>query len=476
MTSVDIKPVTARTSAAPRALSLMVIGNTGESEMLGALGEGVRLRRYDASVADDEFDTVDAVVLDTRQFEQLAHRTVIDKALAAGTPVVLLHNEAAGSVASAIGIGLRSEALLVKPVEGTRELWIADLGNGASLLDASWGSDSRATGPANDRSAEPAGSVATAATGQRNLATAMPRTPATTARRLQDELRTRHLSAAQQRVVHAAREERSAEKVPPEVPQRIYYLETETQWYPDEVQQAILGVTWHIELYGSSNPPNKFLRITPRGYGAFPGQLVKDDNFERGWFQEKITIEMRADENHRSKVSILEHSPPNTNNVTTLESATAFDIGFSQADGASASFSASQSVTTQLQDFRVENRSTPDHAMWENSLSLVGGDRVYKNWDDLVKIYFPIWGAIQLLELPPLAKQLFSHNCQTVWIASNELKEQIPFGLMAWQTLRDTFVKTGFSIEWSSYFRTYGIGYALTGQNPNPLLVDFGLV
>lgn len=214
-------------------------------------------------------------------------------------------------------------------------------------------------------------------------------------------------------------------------------------------QTPFIDIQWEIEQFGvSTGDSNKYIRISPVGLGVDPGDMTWNNKYDRGYFQDFITVEMRPrtySENEIIPLYIYQTSPNNINEATTVTSSTSF--GFSK-DGLS--FDAGREVESVIQDFSITNASTPTYAQWDFKLATVGGyftPNDYNKWEDLINV-IPVWYSTTVRELPILAKELMAPNCQAVWNVPADCNATISCWLGIKQTLRNTYVENSGGISW----------------------------
>lgn len=225
-------------------------------------------------------------------------------------------------------------------------------------------------------------------------------------------------------------------------------------------QVATIEIVWSVEMYGlANNKQSKYMRIISMGAGADPSSLGTkkmdhDDKYDRGYFQESLDIMMYPYSDVISDgpniLTLFDQSPQNINGATTVTSSTGFELS---QDGAS--FSCESSETTTVNDFDIVNKSNSiaSWAEWSLMLSSVGTGierKDYEEWEDILKMYFPIWGATVVRELPILAQDVFQPKCQAIWIADGAFNGEVVMCLAGQQNLRRTWIENG----WNTYYWT----------------------
>jgi len=220
-----------------------------------------------------------------------------------------------------------------------------------------------------------------------------------------------------------------------------YYLD----WHPlrqsikwDDGGSQPVNVSPHvkIELYATNKPNNKFLVITTAG-GISPGTLRYDEDTVRGYFLKSAFVEYGPVQ-MPSGMSILDSSPENANNSSSVSYATGFELGGSLSkDGPelSGSYNSSTARTLDLSDFSIENKIDSIRGRWDYNLSSVEGNPYYKSSD----LYAgPL--TFRWLHLPNIARNGLQPETHVVWKAPAEFNGKLKFNFKFGMTLRMTWM------------------------------------
>ncbi|MEE9398319.1 MAG: OmpH family outer membrane protein [Methylococcales bacterium] len=187
-------------------------------------------------------------------------------------------------------------------------------------------------------------------------------------------------------------------------------------WCPDGYcsHKANLNAQFSFGMYVT--PISKY--IVFQTVGSVGADLMHDAANYKGYFLESFKANYTP-LGVPSGWVLDETAPQNANNTGSVTSTTGFSFGVSAgADkkgpnaGASASYSSSTSVKTDLTDWKVINHNVPPKAKWTFKLSKTGVG-VYDDWEDIFD-----WKAIEgwyLGSLPDMSKYGFQPRTEAVW-------------------------------------------------------------
>lgn len=220
-----------------------------------------------------------------------------------------------------------------------------------------------------------------------------------------------------------------------------------TEWTPygnpgGTDQVATMNVFYQVELVANSElnqfPNQKYLKVRALGSGMNPGQLPpvadQDADRERGWYQEKMRVELEP-QSSPPGLALMAVAPGTTDVYSTYSETTGWEVGVDSEGQWGLTFSGSQTSSTTFQNFRVDSVGAGDTAAWRYSMSSTGGaDRVpYGEPMDLV--YEDPFGGCPLFRT--CLREVNEHSVSTiglqaeaVWQAPLTFEEVVDFHLV----------------------------------------------
>ena len=205
---------------------------------------------------------------------------------------------------------------------------------------------------------------------------------------------------------------------------KLIYLTMDARWNLTDRQITTNAVVMEISLIASFNPQYKYLRIRSLGAGFNPGPMESNDMYDRGYFQSSVNISMRPQTN---RLTVLSTEPKNVNRQTQYTAGSSFSVGvdISKNPGFSASYTISQSSTTQISDFNVYNNGAGIIADWDFKLSMAENSI----WN---MFHTPFFRKTRVNDLPALATRNLQPVTDAVWFGSNTLNDTIGI-LLSWR-------------------------------------------
>ncbi len=254
-------------------------------------------------------------------------------------------------------------------------------------------------------------------------------------------------------------------------------------WTPGDNQQVFTAVDFRVDLFASSVPHTKFLRVTAVGTGAAPGQMAHNDHRHLGWFQDQVLVQFgpRTGDNYgNSNVRIYQHSPPNANNVIDVSSTTGFSVGVGADSGggsANYSYNESQTISTQITDFQVINDTDPDRAQWRYQLHQVGGG-TYNFSNPSKTLPHRVKCHVEMHQPPTLARQTIQPNAQAVWRADGDFDGTVDYRFYVEHRVTKVDVTSEHckfihtvswhaQAHWYTHHQYYNLGIDFSAAEPN---------
>lgn len=234
------------------------------------------------------------------------------------------------------------------------------------------------------------------------------------------------------------------------------YVQIDNTHRLDRGQNATWGVRFEAALIASFNPQCKYLRVRTCGAGVNPSQLYSNNEYRRGWFQERVTVAMES--SHRD-VNIYSHSPANVNNQSTYTSGSSFSVGVdvSANPGLSPSYTVSESTTTTIQDFVIMNKSQSKRAEWQYQLGMSKNSY----WD----LFFTDFFKGKVRALPELATSTLQPACEVVYQVLGNPTGQINFNFSVGVRYVEAWTENEFW-SYTMWYRPWD-GYLQSGLNVN---------
>ncbi len=248
---------------------------------------------------------------------------------------------------------------------------------------------------------------------------------------------------------------------------KLIYLAIEGQWQLGVSQVTNNSVIMEISLIASYNPQYKYLRIRSLGAGFNPtngGPMQSDSKYDRAFFQSAVNIHL---EPLTDRIRTLSTEPKNVNNRTQYTAGSEFSVGvdISKDPGFSASYSISQSKTTEISDFNVYNNSSGTRADWNFKLTMTENSI----WDIFTSSFLR---KDQVKALPALATKNLQPVTETVWYGDNTLNDNIPIQLF-WRVDHYGCWVTG---DWQECVRHYQHYWRTVGFVDQPFYINFASV
>ncbi len=125
-----------------------------------------------------------------------------------------------------------------------------------------------------------------------------------------------------------------------------------------------MHLTVSFQLISYPGVKNKFMLVNLDGTTVSPGVLVNNNGLTRGWYLDKITVEMYIEEPHASRFVLRKDSPQGKNGSANTSSSISDTIGIQGgvfADNPMAMGNFSETITSSfnhnLEDFKIVNQS-----------------------------------------------------------------------------------------------------------------------
>ncbi|MGL5712431.1 MAG: hypothetical protein ACRCXT_17760 [Paraclostridium sp.] len=182
-------------------------------------------------------------------------------------------------------------------------------------------------------------------------------------------------------------------------------------------QIASNSIVLELSLIASYRPAYKYLQIRTLGAGLNPGELVSDKKCSRGWFQNKIDIELVPKNN---QLRILSNEPQNVNNQTIYETKSNFSVGvdLSSNPGFKPQYNISTTKSALVYDFDIINKTFSNEArwIWQMGITKYKVSNIFNK--NIVR-----QETVKLL--PELSKSNLQPVTDTVWYVSNNFNEDV---------------------------------------------------
>jgi hypothetical protein len=235
-------------------------------------------------------------------------------------------------------------------------------------------------------------------------------------------------------------------------PQRINYKAwflggNILQWIPSgnpggSNQVATVNISYQVELVANSelnqHPNARYLKVTTLGTGMNPGNLpstaTQNDNRERGWYQERLDIQMEAD--GTPGLSLIAAAPGTTQSYSTYSETTGWEVGVDSGGEFGLSYSQAQTSSTTFGNFRVDYTGPGNSAEWHYSMDSTGGSaqHPYDDPSDLIDGWCSVFSTC-LREVNEMAVSTIGLRAEAVWRANLDFDETVRFDMGHSQTL-----------------------------------------
>ncbi|MCL2349985.1 MAG: hypothetical protein FWC67_00750 [Defluviitaleaceae bacterium] len=226
----------------------------------------------------------------------------------------------------------------------------------------------------------------------------------------------------------------------------IAYVNLNVNWTVNPQQLISNSVVYEVSLIASYNPSYKYLRVRTLGAGFNPtngAPLNPNSTYDRGYVQTEVNLHMEPDSN---RLTMLSTDPKNVNGKTTYTSGSSFTVGvdISENPGFNSSYTISESETREISDFNIYNNGAGIKADWDYKMSMIEKDV----WNAFRQ---PFMKKGQVREMPTLATRNLQTVTDSVWYASNSLRDTINFK-PSWKAAYHHFWATG---NWADYTMYY---------------------
>ncbi|MBL4661825.1 MAG: leukocidin family pore-forming toxin [Alcanivoracaceae bacterium] len=194
--------------------------------------------------------------------------------------------------------------------------------------------------------------------------------------------------------------------------------------YLNKVSSA--EIIFKVTLVASYDPPCKYLQITTCGVGVNPN-LAHDHDTDRGYFTKYLDIFMKA---HDSRLTFIKTSPGNKNEGQTYTSTVSYTAGVNVAEKGSSynsSYEITSSITQEKNDFDIINDSSDVEAKWTIQQSRTD-----------------FFGDGDVKTLPLLAKKLLTPACTALWYVKNDFEETVNLSIYFTWGQRHCWVHNGY--------------------------------
>ena len=234
-------------------------------------------------------------------------------------------------------------------------------------------------------------------------------------------------------------------------PHRINYeawivgIETES-WTPSgnpggSDQVAVINIYYQVELVANSElnefPNQKYLKVKLKGTGMNPGELpdqaAQDADRERGWFQDRLEVEIAPD-SVPAGLGLMAAAPGTTDTYSTYSESTGWEVGVDSSGAFGLTYSSSQTSTSTFQNFRVDYTGPGATARWVYRMSSTGGSPQYPYSGPADLVYQGPFSGCPLLQtcLRPVnefAVSTIGLAAEAVWQAPLDFDDTVEFHL-----------------------------------------------
>lgn len=398
-------PATARAG-----LELLLFGESDSPviEELSTRHRVVSVAADDAQRALQALAHADALVVDLQRSDGELRPTtdaIVDLAHRTGVPVVVAHAEAA-DLASWVGLGVGGDLVVLDVA--------ADGRTPALEIVAAEGSLSRA-------GAKAAG-------------------PGTAAARVEALL------------AEVTTDGRKNGSGPRRINYRAWFLGGEVlHWTPSgnpggSNQDATVNIQYQVELVANSelnaSPNARYLKIATLGTGMNPGTLPsvssQDDNRERGWYQERLEIDMEPRD--ATGLSLIAAAPTTTETYSSTSHTTGWDAGVDSEGVFGMSYSESNTFSSEFGNFRIDYTGPGANAHWIYRMASTGGSPQHPYSEPMDLVYEHLFDCgfnrTCIREVNELAVSTIGIKAEAVWRASLDFDETVTFDVWHSQILR----------------------------------------
>lgn len=430
--------------------TLVLIGESSDL-LISELGKLCAINKYDA----DNLDAVDGFVFDLKNDDAIIEEDYLVKCREDKIPIILL-NANADKICKLFGLGLQSNIVII-----------------------TFNDNSTVFQPINtdvliDNGIEKFIEVKTAENGKRHMSdeNELPLSgynvsgndlnESKLAKIIENNITKKNLMLMDEKIEQLL-------SVPIDLPAKqyhFYFVDINFDYNNLEGQIAENRVTFCVALIASFNPKCKYVRVGCVGAGCNPtgGKSMKwDDTYNRGYFQKAIHINMLPSS---SKISTYETSPKNLNNQTSYTAETSFTVGvdISKEPSFNASYTVTDSVTSTVSDFDIQNNSSGLTAHWDFEMGITKSSI----WDLFNE---PAMRKAQVKELPNLAKKNFQPVCEAVWRVNNDpvFRESVTFEF----SLLIDYYHCWVTGDWTNYVKHYRHCWP---SSVNRIILDFDAV
>jgi hypothetical protein len=194
-----------------------------------------------------------------------------------------------------------------------------------------------------------------------------------------------------------------------------------------KTQEPSMSITYDIVAF-LNNPPSgshyQYVYIRQKGV-VNPGVLMDYSTYYKGYGQFQVETSI-VPTTHLEELVYDASSPPNVNDKHTIQSKIGFGIDYTKSGGGSAKFNYEQTITQDVFDWQIIERTTTSHMKW------VFAQRYPFNWlartcgaDSGDHAPFDFWDRVKAF--PNLTQHTLQPQTQSVWRTTKVLNEPVTF-------------------------------------------------
>ncbi|HSM71811.1 MAG TPA: LysM peptidoglycan-binding domain-containing protein, partial [Anaerolineales bacterium] len=207
-------------------------------------------------------------------------------------------------------------------------------------------------------------------------------------------------------------------------------------------------VDMKYDLYATTNPPHKYMRVQLLGTGFSAGDMVDDTDSGRRSIQDLMMVRFGPSWAYDG-MSIEELNPKNKNQDGSWTVSTGFSVGitesFSLGAGVdvSAGYDNAYTSSISLQDFDVINKSNDVTAEFIYKLASMEGhpindENLDGEWDDSAANP----NVNRFRRAPVLAKTVLTPRCEVIWRFPHDFNNKVTMHVQLSQRIIDLFYGT----------------------------------
>ncbi len=212
---------------------------------------------------------------------------------------------------------------------------------------------------------------------------------------------------------------------PTDLPEKQYKFQYVRNEWSDSIagtaQRPVIAQLVELALIASFNPKCKYLRVRSLGAGFHPGAMLKNDNYDRGYFQSDLWTFLHCMD---TRIVTYQTSPQNVSGATTYTTGSSFSVGvdISQSPSFQPSYTISTSETIVIRDFDVINQSAGTRSEWRMRMGAIG-DSIWNLFEE------SFLRKPKVKPLPALATQNAQPHCEAVYRAEGAFSDEVPLTL-----------------------------------------------